>query len=128
MRRAILAAALAGAPLSAHGYEFVCRGWTITGFAADGCPAGVQDTHDGCGCAPSQVANAPKWYGAQVSVQVEREGGNGITASDFVAATQEAAKAWTNVTCSNFMMDATTTLNPTSSARWGSNDSEHGVF
>ena len=116
------------APSSAQAYEFLCRGWQITGVAGNGCPSGNQDS-DSCGCAPSQPSTAPKWYGAMISYSVENQGGNGVSASQFVAASRRAAASWTNVSCSTLAVQVPTTLAAGSSARFGNHgniQSEHG--
>ena len=107
--------------------EYLQCGWRITGWTSAGCPTGVKD-NDSCGCS---VGAAPKWYGAMLSMAVENEGGNGISAADFVRAAQEGAQAWTNVSCSNMIFNCDQTLPANSDARWGNhnnNSDEHGVF
>jgi len=131
MKRLLLAAAAivftvaSATPVAA--YEFQC-GWRVTSFQSNGCPTGYQD-NDSCGCGASA---SPRWYGGQLIMKAENEGGNGVSAADFTRACRESADAWSAVSCSSFVMDASQTVSANSSARWGSasnnSNSEHGVF
>ncbi|MEE8409230.1 MAG: hypothetical protein V3T05_06475 [Myxococcota bacterium] len=133
MRRLLVATVIAAfaAPAAAQPkHEFLCRGWRVTGYLSNGCPAGLQQT-DSCGCAPTQPEVAPKWYGGQVAFQIENQGGGGLSGSQFITAARNAAQAWNNVSCSSLVIDASATLAAGNSARWGSNNNnsnEHGVF
>jgi len=129
MKRLLLvavAAAAIGIATPSWAPQYEC-GWVITSFDNQGCPQGYQ-YNDSCGCGAD---NAPRWYGGQLVMKVENEGGNGVSASQFAQAGRESAEAWSGLTDSNFQVDASTTLAANSSARWGdhnNNQDEHGIF
>lgn len=123
----VIAVLALGLSSQAQAVEYLQCGWRITGWTNAGCPTGVKD-NDSCGCT---VNAAPKWYGARLAMSVENEGGNGISASDFVRAAQEGAQAWTSVDCANLIFTCNSTLPANSDARWGNHNNdndEHGVF
>ena len=112
----LLAIAAILIPLDAMAYEFLCRSKNIVGF--DGfCPVGDQD-FDECGC--NTPSTAVLWDDAYIGYRVENQGGNGVSASQFVAATQSAAEAWTDVSCSTMQVEVVETFSATSSTRFGS--------
>lgn len=127
--RLIVATALAcGLSSPAWAYEFICRSWTITGYNASGCPSGYEGS-DSCGC--KTPGTAPKWFGAQLKMRVESQGGNGITATQFVQAAQNAAASWTAVSASNMVVDGSETFTAVDTARWGdfsNNSDNHEIF
>jgi hypothetical protein len=120
----IAGALLAASP--AQAYFFIGCGWDITGYNGS-CPTGTR-SNDGCGCTSS---SAPRWYGAQLSMRIENQGGNGITATDFVTAGRNSARSWTDVSCSTVQIDASQTFAAINTARWGdfnNNSDAHELF
>ena len=86
----ILAAILL-TPFPAGAYEFLCGGYTVTGYDNSGCPQGEYDNGGNCGCS---VNTAPKWQGGLLNMVVENQGNNTVSASQFVDIAQYAANAW----------------------------------
>ncbi len=102
-------------PKDAYAYEYLCSGWRITAFDNTGCALGTQES-DACGCTPS---TAPQWESGLMSMFIESEGGNGISASTFVTASQNAAQSWTDISCSNMAIDASQVFSGSNTIRWG---------
>lgn len=129
--RATLASLIAALllPQQAAAYEFICSGWRITGYDYSGCPTGSQDPDYQCDCDES---DAPRWETPQLSISIENQGGNGITAAQFVDAAEDSAEAWRQTGCMSVQADETVSATDPEPARWGNTtynrEYEQGVF
>ena len=120
----ILAAILL-TPFPAGAYEFLCGGYTVTGYDNSGCPQGEYDNGGNCGCS---VNTAPKWQGGLLNMVVENQGNNTVSASQFVDIAQYAANAWSQISCSSAILNISGTIAATNNAIWGTDSSQQALY
>ena len=116
------------APTTAFGFEFEC-GYRITGFSGNGCPFGEVDSPGNCPCSNGNGDLAPKWVTGRLDMDVEAQGGNGISASTFVSLGADAAAMWSSVSGSSLLFNGSGTVSATNSApSWGAGDSQQVMY
>lgn len=110
---------------TASASEFICGGYTVSGYDSSGCPQGEYDSGGNCGCSAS---TAPKWQGGLLNMVVENQGNNVVSGSQFVEIAQYGAEAWSEISCSSAILNLEGTLSANSNAAFGSNSSSHGLY